>query len=143
VYPLSHEHQPPTSADGWPRPEHTGAADLLREAGKSMSLAKKSWSTGRRRCQLGVSDRMCGVGWYAVKAQTVQANICVIHQAIALRGGGMSVGSSAQLDACVLFRQSLVRKWPFAPANKGANEATSLLKNEALKALPTADFSFF
>jgi hypothetical protein len=31
-----------------------------------------------------------------------------------------------------LFRQSLVRKWPFAPANKGANEATSLLKNEAL-----------
>jgi hypothetical protein len=82
VYPLSHEHQPPTSADGWPRPEHTGAADLLREAGKSMSLAKKSWSTGRRRCQLGVSDRMCGVGWYAVKAQTVQANICVIHQAI-------------------------------------------------------------
>jgi hypothetical protein len=82
---------------------------------------------------------MCGVGWYAVKAQTVQANICVIHQAIALRGGGLSVGSSAQLDACVLFRQSLVRKWPFAPANKGANEATSLLKNEAL---PTAGFSF-
>ena len=31
-----------------------------------------------------------------------------------------------------LFRQSLVRKWPFAPAEQGANEATSLLKNEAL-----------
>ena len=85
VYPLSHEHQPPTSAAGWPRPEHTGAADVLREAGKSMSLAKKSWSTGRRRCQLGVSDRMCGVGWYAVKAQTVvcamTANMCVIQHA--------------------------------------------------------------
>jgi hypothetical protein len=44
---------------------------------------------------------MCGVGWYAVKAQTVQANICVIHQAIALRGG-LSVVLSAH---CVLRSQ--------------------------------------
>jgi hypothetical protein len=31
---------------------------------------------------------MCGVGWYAVKAQTVQANICVIHHAMRFAAEG-------------------------------------------------------